>query len=65
MILKNISMLCKEKGISIAKLEKEVGLGNGTIGKWAESSPKVDSLKSVADYFGVTVDSLIENRREK
>lgn len=59
MILKNISSLCKEKGISIAKLEKEVGLGNGTIGKWAESSPKVDSLKSVADYFGVTVDSLI------
>lgn len=64
MILKNISSLCKEKGISIAKLEKEVGLGNGTIGKWAESSPKVDTLKKVADFFGVTVDSLLVKHEE-
>ena len=59
MIYKNIVFLCKEKGISIAKLEKEAGIGNGTIGRWEKSSPNVDNLKKVADHFGVTLDSLI------
>lgn len=59
MILYNIVRLCKEKGISIAKLERETGLGNATIRGWDVSSPTVEKLKMVADYFGVTVDSLL------
>lgn len=59
MILENITKLCKKKGISIAKLEKECGIGNGTIGCWDNSSPTVSKLKAVADHFGVTVDDLI------
>lgn len=51
--------LCRQRGISIAKLEREVGIGNGTIGKWGKSSPTVDSLKKVADHFGVSVDALL------
>ena len=59
MLLKNIARLCKEKGISIAKLERETGISNGTIGRWNASSPKVDNLKTVADFFGVSMDSLL------
>lgn len=59
MIYKNVVALCKKHGISISKLEKEVGIGNGTIGRWEKSSPTVESIKKVADYFGVSVDSLI------
>ena len=59
MIYGNIAQLCKKNGISIAKLEKELGIGNGTIGRWEKSSPTIDNLKKVADYFGVTVDGLI------
>ena len=59
MILSNIARLCKENGISIAKLERELGFGNATIRGWGSSSPNVDNLKKVADYFGVTIDSLI------
>lgn len=59
MILENITKLCKKKGISIAKLEKECGIGNGTIGGWDKASPTVSKLKAVADHFGVTVDELI------
>ena len=58
-IYKNIVKLCKDRGISIAKLERETGLGNGTIGRWEKSSPNVDNAKKVADFFGVTVDSLM------
>lgn len=59
MIYKNIANLCRQHGISVAKLEKELGIGNGTIGRWSKSSPTVDSIKKVADRFGVTVDALI------
>lgn len=59
MILDNISKLCKENGISIAGLERKTDLGNATIRGWGKSSPTVDKLKRVADYFGVTVDELL------
>ena len=59
MIYTNISRLCQKEGISIAKLEKQTGLGNATIRGWSTSSPTVDRLKLVADYFGVTIDDLL------
>ena len=59
MIYKNIVKLCKDRGISIAKLERETGLGNGTIGRWEKSFPNVENAEKVADFFGVTVDSLM------
>lgn len=59
MICANISCRCREKGISIAKLERELGIGNGTIARWSKSSPRVETIKLVADYFGCTVDELL------
>lgn len=59
LILENITSLCKKHGVSIARLEKEAGIGNGTVARWGESFPRVDSLKKVAGYFGVTVDELL------
>jgi transcriptional regulator with XRE-family HTH domain len=56
-----IKKLCNEHGISIARLEKELGFGNATIQGWRKSSPTVEKLKSVADYFGVTVDELLKD----
>ena len=55
-----IKALCDAKKISIASLEKEVGLSNGSISKWKEASPKVDSLKLVADYFNKSVDYFLQ-----
>lgn len=56
-----IKSLCENRGISIAKLEKELGFGNATIRGWGNgSSPTVDKLKAVADYFGTTVDELLK-----
>lgn len=59
MLLDNITKLCKKKGISIAKLERETGIGNGTIGRWDSVSPSIDNVCKVADYFEVTVDQLL------
>ena len=60
MIYDKIKELCDKKGIPIYKLEKEAGLGNGTIGGWQTSSPTVDSLKAVARVLGVKASKLID-----
>ena len=59
MIYENIQSLCRQKGISISRLEREIGLGNGTVCRWKQSDPTVTRLKPVADYFGVALESLM------
>lgn len=55
-----IEMLCKEKGVqSLNALEKEVGLGSGTILKWDRQNPRIDKVQKVADYFNCPVDYLL------
>ena len=64
MILDKIVSLCNERGITVAKLEKECGFGNATIRSWGESDPGAKKLKTVADYFGVTVDEILKEEAE-
>lgn len=59
MIFERIVKLCKEKNISIARLEKEAGLGNATVRGWVKSEPTAKNLKAVADVLGVTIDELL------
>lgn len=59
LLLDNIATLCRDKGISLAKLERDLGFGNATIRMWAKSSPSIEKVKAVADFFGVSVDYLI------
>lgn len=61
MIAENIRRLCKERGTSISALEKNLGIGNGTISRWENCSPRVDTLKAVADYFNQTIDDLLQD----
>ena len=56
-----ISAICKERKIPISKVEADCGLGNATIRAWRTSSPRVDSLKKVADYLGVPIERLLED----
>lgn len=59
-MLEEIKSLCAERGISICELEKACGLGTRTVYRWGKtSSPSIDKVKKVADYLGVSVDSLV------
>mgnify|MGYP003507064925 CR=1 len=60
MIFNNIKKICDEKGISIFQLEKEAGLGNGTISGWKESMPRIDKLQAVAKVLNVKMNKLLE-----
>jgi len=54
-----VKSICKEKGISIKKLEQKAGLSNGSISKWQRTNPNVFTVKAVADVLEITVDELI------
>ncbi|MBS4931779.1 MAG: helix-turn-helix transcriptional regulator [Clostridiales bacterium] len=58
-MIEKINKLCKENGISISQLERELGFGKGTISKWKSSSPSLDKAIAIADYFNVDMDYLI------
>lgn len=59
MLFDTVRRLCQSQNITVAELERKVKLGNGTIRKWNVTSPSVDRLSKVADYFGVTTDFLL------
>lgn len=58
-LLENIKSLCKKNKISQRKLEKDLGLSNGSSSKWVKSSPSGDVLQKLADYFSVSIDYLM------
>lgn len=51
--------LAKKKGISIRKLETELGFADKTISAWDTHRPSIDRAAAVADYFGVSIDWLL------
>ncbi len=58
MIYDKIKKICEEKGISVGSVEKQAGLGNGTISKWNKSNPTIDNLQAVANVLKVNVNKL-------
>lgn len=60
-----IKEICRERHISVSSLERQAGVGNGTITKWNENSPSLDNLQKVADALGIKVTTLINRSRAK
>ena len=59
-VYERIKRLCAKKGITIAKLESDLGFGNASIKKWEKmSSPSIDKVVKVATYFDVSIDYLM------
>lgn len=57
-MVNKIRELCKKNGTSIYKLEKQLGFGNGVIGRWDTSIPSYERLTAVATALGVPVTEL-------
>ena len=55
-IKERIQNLCKSHNISMNYLEAELGFGKGYISKLGKSTPNTNNIKKIADYFGVSVD---------
>lgn len=64
-ILDRIKNLADSRNISLAELERRTGLSSGSITKWNKSSPSIDKVKLIADFFNVTTDELIGSEQAK
>ena len=58
-IVDRIRELCVSKGMTLTGLESELGIGRGIIKRWEKSSPNMDNIQKVADYFHVSTDYLL------
>lgn len=65
MLLDRIKKEAEKKGISITKLEEATGLSNGTIGKWNTANPRIDTLRPVAEFLGITIDELLKEEKKE
>lgn len=64
-VLNQIKELANLKQVSLAEIERQTGLSVGSISKWGKSSPSIDKLQKVADYFDVSIDSLVGKSDEE
>lgn len=63
-LVSRIEVAAREKGLTFKALEREVGIGNGTIKRWEVQSPRLDKLILVADYLHLSLDELVGRRSE-
>ncbi len=63
--LEILKELCKEKGISINKLEQELDFSQGSLGKIDTNVPKADKLYALARYFDVPMEFFFEGESAK
>lgn len=64
MFWNNFEALCAEKGVSYNAAAADVGVkSSGTVTGWKNGAkPRGPVLKRLADYFGVTVEELINEK---
>ena len=63
-LLSNIRELCKRNNITVADLEKKLGIGAGTISRWNKANPSFDKITAIAKYFKVSIDELSGYHKE-
>lgn len=58
--LEKLQTLCKQRGLTINKLEQELGMPQSSLQKIGQNVPKADRLYKVAEYFGVPMEYFFE-----
>lgn len=55
--------LCNQKGVSANQACKEMGVSRSVAAKWksTKTSPRMDTLVKISDYFGVSIDELLSH----
>lgn len=68
MFYERLKGLCREKGVALTILIRELHMSSGNLSRWKNGGvPKGDTLSALAEYFGVSTDYLLGNdvRKEK
>lgn len=66
-IVDRIDQLLADKGVSAARMCRELGFSSGLYSQWRKRSqnPSADKLKKIAGYFNVTMDYLMSGAQEE
>lgn len=59
MLYDRIKILADRQGLSISDLSLKMGWSEKAIYSWRRSSPSIDKVQKVADYFNVSTDYLL------
>ena len=60
-----VKRLCDEHKISVSALERTLNFPRSSICKWNENEPGIRKVQKVADYFGVSIEKLLESYEEE
>ena len=60
MLYDNVKAFCDKKGITISKLEDDLGFPRSYICKWNKNEPGIRKVQKVADYLGVPIEQLLK-----
>ena len=58
-LLETVKELAYSHSISFAELERRLGFSNGSIRRWGTTSPSVERLEKVANFFDVSTNYLL------
>lgn len=64
-IYERIKLLATKNDTTIKSIEKELGIGNGTIKGWITSSPRCDKIIAIANKFNVSIEWLLLGKEFK
>lgn len=60
-IVRNIKLLCTERGTNITELERMAGISQGQISKWDKHKPSAEKVLQVAAILDISVDDLMNS----
>ena len=55
-----VKLLCKEKGVSIAQMERDIGFQRGNAYKWKNANLSISSLAKLSAYFGKPISYILK-----
>lgn len=65
LLVNNIKKVCTENNMTVTTLEKRLGFSPSLISRWKNNVPSVDKIVDIADFFDVTIDSLLGREAQK
>ena len=60
-----IKTLCKDKGVTVTGLEKELGFARGSLCKVDTNKPSMEKVQKLADYFNVSLHYLMTGEEKE
>lgn len=59
LLSQSIKRICKDNNMTVSQLEKKLNISAGLISRWSKTSPSLDKIVDIADFFNLSIDEVI------